>query len=1521
MADVVPLNFSDNTEPVYDAGAQGSPEQTLQFDFSNETELQNYTDDEAEATNIANNRLGFRMDAKYRWDLHNYRSMQEDLSWQILRGEIDKDRAKALLDSRQLEIQQKYGLSSFNSEETSPYAFKIGKFNFDVGGSIDQVFQQGDILQEMFTPKSIPIGLLSYGVRFTQNQKITAAGAAVGSAAPGVGTAAGAATGETVAVVKSSIEALNDVRNSAVFFDTASKEGSDFFYQAYVENGLPMEEARNAAVVVGLVNGAMEVWSQDILAAPFKKAGGLIAKSAEKKMAQTVTKAMAKAVKNQVFKEGVKAFGKQFGSTVASETITEVLQTTTQIAAEIQTGQLDLSDEAQRRAAIDRLIQTGMSAAAATLVLGSISGGVEVNNKRIEIARQSINGPVVEKEVSAIILSPDEATQAEAEIAQGQITGEKGTEGTTQKAPTTEQSETVAPKMKAEEKLIRNKRLSTLDRTIKDTDKKISQAEKQFNEAKNAGKSTRAIEKRLDDLYDTKEKAQSEKSDIETGKKSIKDIAREEVKITPDETLKMRKAKISEELSQAKSDLKTANAELRIAKLGNKNTTRALEKVAKLEEKIDALNNEKAMIESGGLVKEDYRLPEAPTKGTVNLDNYRKQKVRELSNAVDNYVKGVREGASQQRKETKAVQNAIQKLIADAGVRVQERGQFASLIRDTQTVEQLAANKGKLIDKVKQVFENRNKKAAIAKLNDFKKTVKKANIDADVRNRMNYLLGLTKMNDFDSGLRQQELETRLENGETLSEAETKLLADLQLASGIRDAKGRVIRSAKEINMLNEELQRLLDTGRTKRQEYLEQVRQDKIDKINGAIDAITNAKFGNNMVMDWFNRSIANIGTILNVIGGKEFKEKYDPEFQQGRYNQAMYAKSKAIKHEGMKLFKADQYQLEKVFRDMAKEDFFITLQQESEIKNIPTKISKWHIIDIYNSIKNEDIAQNYFDAYGQDQIMSLVSNLSDAEMKFADYMQSVVQDYYSVANEYNKRKTGKELEKRPNYWMATSNMMEEEYNALDTYRPASSVPSFLKKKAKKTTPIPKNAMQKMSKHIRQAEYIQHMEPTYLDLKNIFGDRNVCNLVTQKYGSKLMDLINKEVDTLSMSYHREAANAFERVFNKLIGNWAVAKVANPIVGIKQIAASVNYATEMPVAAWTKNFTKALAHPKKTFDFMIKNSPMLETRYGQGYDDAISLAISGAEGSSKAQQILTESLLSFTKMGDIAAIIYGGNAFVQYRIDQGDSIEVAFEKFEKITNKTQQSNNPSSLSQLQKSRGFGFFMKFRNTPNQYARLIVENQLQYMRGEISQLEYAKTMVMYTMIQPLLYTYIGAAAKDIGGSLTAMIGGGSDDDKKEVTKLETFLDAMNMMLTSTVDALPILDEVVDRALRDFETFALRQAGVTIDMPKFDMFQAQMLADMYKGYMKLDSQLSKIGKEDSDFNLAKAIYGFGLMQEPMTKIPVKPLFAITNALSGGALYDYMDKRKEKRYNKRKKKENDAYEFSGSEGYEFSEG
>ena len=47
--------------------------------------------------------------------------------------------------------------------------------------------------------------------------------------------------------------------------------------------------------------------------------------------------------------------------------------------------------------------------------------------------------------------------------------------------------------------------------------------------------------------------------------------------------------------------------------------------------------------------------------------------------------------------------------------------------------------------------------------------------------------------------------------------------------------------------------------------------------------------------------------------------------------------------------------------------------------------------MDIYNALKNDDIAQDYFDTYGQENILNLMDKLRPEQMEMADLMAEIV--------------------------------------------------------------------------------------------------------------------------------------------------------------------------------------------------------------------------------------------------------------------------------------------------------------------------------------------------------------------------------------------------------------------------------------------------------------------------------------------------------------------------------------------------
>ena len=115
----------------------------------------------------------------------------------------------------------------------------------------------------------------------------------------------------------------------------------------------------------------------------------------------------------------------------------------------------------------------------------------------------------------------------------------------------------------------------------------------------------------------------------------------------------------------------------------------------------------------------------------------------------------------------------------------------------------------------------------------------------------------------------------------------------------------------------------------------------------------------------------------------------------------------------------------------------------------------------------------------------------------------------------------------------------------------------------------------------------------------------------------------------------------------------------------------------------------------------------------------------------------------TKWGDIIAIIYGGKPYVDYLIKNGMPEKEAFNKFVEDTLRAQQAGTTSSISEWQSEMARNtwtkLFFAFRNTAIQYERKTVDTAIQLAKGDISKGQAIKKIMIYKVLNPILFTSI--------------------------------------------------------------------------------------------------------------------------------------------------------------------------------------
>lgn len=643
-------------------------------------------------------------------------------------------------------------------------------------------------------------------------------------------------------------------------------------------------------------------------------------------------------------------------------------------------------------------------------------------------------------------------------------------------------------------------------------------------------------------------------------------------------------------------------------------------------------------------------------------------------------------------------------------------------------------------------------------------------------------------------------------------------------------------------LLNQVLQDIVGAKEKGKQAKTEEEHEKMVNMENDRQELIkildeskANPKDVGQIIQNKYRTWITSLYSMLNSIFGKGIADKYQFEVKQTDVNAKIWEKTTEVIGGAAKILGVKgRTGVIDSFSEMARNK-----QNIVDMEGLNHEVDTFKIIDIYNAIKNEKTRKDYYRAFGEEQINSLVNTLTVNEKALGDYLMQEANTYYDKLNAVNIKLYGIDLPKVDNYWPATS----EHKDSIDIqgdYSQQSSIPSALKERVKGSViPRPSNAWEKFNKHIAQAEYISGLGLDYMNIKKIFKSRRIKNKLIEKYGDKVYRTIMDDIESLSLRKKTEEIDAMSGFFQKFFNNMVLAKIAIGVpVFAKQLTSVTNYSIDMPVKLWVKDFAAGLSHPKETVKYMMDNVPYLKARLASGHNEALQRVINDASKMSSKKVVWTEALSSFTRYGDIGAIIFGGYPYMKYLKNTG--VENAVEKFEFSTLRSQQSGTPVSLSPYQRSRGMmQMFQAFNNTPTQYMRMIYDSVYMYKNGDMSAKQTAKQLFNFGIIQPILYILAGKYA------LKMMFLDKDDDDDNTISQV------LKQILLNPIDGIPIFSDfigaVFDRLHGD-KNFGMKPVFIS----------------------DLDKSFSKLNKKDlSGWDIAEIITPIveGMTSAPMAR------------------------------------------------------
>lgn len=396
-----------------------------------------------------------------------------------------------------------------------------------------------------------------------------------------------------------------------------------------------------------------------------------------------------------------------------------------------------------------------------------------------------------------------------------------------------------------------------------------------------------------------------------------------------------------------------------------------------------------------------------------------------------------------------------------------------------------------------------------------------------------------------------------------------------------------------------------------------------------------------------------------------------------------------------------------------------------------------------------------------------MFSKLSEQDKLFAWAMVDTCDTMYEDTNEVFIRTTGLSLPRVDNYIPSKTERIGSDLDMMHETMLRSTNPSFIKqrKNCSRIKMEPISPLEIILPHINKtARYVVMSEKVNF-YNRIFQSPDIKAKIIEIYGKKSGEKIHRillnQLATSTYDNYAKSITVGKNLIDTVASNYITSKIGGNLkVMFSQLTSMVNYCENMPFGMWSKGFADALAHPKKTVDFMFKNCEYLQARLaGNSQNEIISMVTNNSDKFRALRNFCTSN----TKYGDIIAIMFGGKPYVDYLISKGMSQEEAFTKFTEDTLRSQQSGHSSATSAWQKKQAQNAITRmifaFNNTNFQYERKFVDAMANLAKGGISKEEFIKSFLIYKVFNPILFTsFLSDLSLLI--LLQNMFGGGDDD-----------------------------------------------------------------------------------------------------------------------------------------------------------------
>ena len=375
----------------------------------------------------------------------------------------------------------------------------------------------------------------------------------------------------------------------------------------------------------------------------------------------------------------------------------------------------------------------------------------------------------------------------------------------------------------------------------------------------------------------------------------------------------------------------------------------------------------------------------------------------------------------------------------------------------------------------------------------------------------------------------------------------------------------------------------------------------------------------------------------------------------------------------------------------------------------------------------------------------------------------------------------------------------------------------------------------------KRSKYLE----TWKQNKDVIYSKENLNKLESVYGPKYREALENSLKRMTSGSNRisggnKLSNQVLDYINNSTGVIMFLNMRSAILQTISAANFINWSFNNPLKAG-----KAFANQNqywKDFVKLFNSDYLLDRRKGLKLNISESeiADIAATIGSKAKAKSFLNKLLQFgflpTQYADSFAIASGGAMFYRNRISdliknegktEKEAEVIAMKEFRQISEMSQQSSDPSKISQQQSSDLGRIVLQFANTPMQYARIQKRAVQDIVNGRGNLKTNISKIAYYGFLQSMLFNVLQQAITKFGFDDDDM----SDEDEKKLIKLA------NGMLDSSLRGLGVAGVTVQ---------VLKNLGIDIydrskkDRPEF--------SDSWKKLLEFSPAIkSKLGKFQS--------------------------------------------------------------------------